>query len=207
MTRGGIIPIYPIESEILMEQTRRLRKKDKTHRAIMHSAKVLFEQYGIGNVTIEKISEGADVSRSTFFSHFSSLDDLLRQIANEEISDIFAAVEESDGSGIEAVIKKLSGDTYPYPYLMCELLIRSILSDGKTNISMVDSLFCKEISSDESFASVREKFSAEDLSSFILGTYFGIIFRKFITGAPFEDSDEASEKIFRFINYMKNQEE
>ena len=53
-----------------MEQARRSRKKEQTHRTIMHSAKVLFEQHGINNVTIEQIAENADVSRSTFFSHF-----------------------------------------------------------------------------------------------------------------------------------------
>ncbi|MBR3438787.1 MAG: helix-turn-helix transcriptional regulator, partial [Clostridia bacterium] len=59
-----------------MEQSRRLRKKDNTHRAIMHSAKMLFEKNGLGNVTVEQIAEAADVSRSTFFTHFTSVDDL-----------------------------------------------------------------------------------------------------------------------------------
>ena len=40
-----------------MEQARRSRKKEQTHRAIMHSAKVLFEQHGINHVTIEQIAE------------------------------------------------------------------------------------------------------------------------------------------------------
>jgi sugar phosphate isomerase/epimerase len=66
-----------------MEQQRRSRKKEQTHRSIMHSAKVLFEQHGINNVTIEQIAENADVSRSTFFSHFDSLDSLLTEIAAE----------------------------------------------------------------------------------------------------------------------------
>ncbi|MEG2456776.1 MAG: helix-turn-helix domain-containing protein, partial [Clostridia bacterium] len=57
--------------------SRRLRKKNNTHKALLHSAKKLFEDKGIGNVTIDEISEAADVSRSTFFTHFASLDDLL----------------------------------------------------------------------------------------------------------------------------------
>ena len=69
------------------EPSRRSRKKQNTHKAILHQAKVLFEKEGIGNVTIEQISESADVSRSTFFSHFASVDDLLKEISDEEIND------------------------------------------------------------------------------------------------------------------------
>ena len=68
------------------EPSRRSRKKQNTHKAILHQAKVLFEKEGIGNVTIEQISERADVSRSTFFSHFASVDDLLKEISDEEIN-------------------------------------------------------------------------------------------------------------------------
>ena len=73
------------------ETSRRSRKKQNTHKAILHQAKVLFEKEGIGNVTIEQISESADVSRSTFFSHFASVDDLLKEISDEEINDVFEA--------------------------------------------------------------------------------------------------------------------
>ena len=79
------------------EPSRRSRKKQNTHKAILHQAKVLFEKEGIGNVTIEQISESADVSRSTFFSHFASVDDLLKEISNEEINDVFDAAEKGDG--------------------------------------------------------------------------------------------------------------
>ncbi|MGN0567222.1 MAG: TetR/AcrR family transcriptional regulator, partial [Acutalibacteraceae bacterium] len=80
-----------------IDSSRRSRKKQNTHRAILHNAKILFEQKGIGNVTIEQISESADVSRSTFFSHFASLDDLLREISDEEVNDVFSAVQKDEG--------------------------------------------------------------------------------------------------------------
>ena len=79
------------------EPSRRSRKKQNTHKAILHQAKVLFEKEGIGNVTIEQISESADVSRSTFFSHFASVDDLLKEISDEEINDVFEAARKGDG--------------------------------------------------------------------------------------------------------------
>ena len=52
--------------------------------------------HAMGELTI---AENADVSRSTFFSHFDSVDSLLSEIAAEEINDIFEAVE-NDEAGL-----------------------------------------------------------------------------------------------------------
>ncbi len=110
------------------EPSRRSRKKQNTHKAILHQAKVLFEKEGIGNVTIEQISESADVSRSTFFSHFASVDDLLKEISDEEINDVFEAARKGDGElTVSALLKQLNDDTYPYPYLSAEVLMRHSL--------------------------------------------------------------------------------
>ena len=118
------------------EPSRRSRKKQNTHKAILHQAKVLFEKEGIGNVTIEQISESADVSRSTFFSHFASVDDLLKEISDEEINDVFEAAKKGDGElTVSALLKQLNDDTYPYPYLSAEVLMRGILSKGESNFA------------------------------------------------------------------------
>ncbi len=189
-----------------MDQTRRLRKKDATHRSLMHSAKQLFEENGISNVTIEQITEKADVSRSTFFSHFASLDDLLEQIANEEIRDIIEAAHKTGNFSIRDLFDKLTEDTYPYPYLVCELIIKIILSDNNSSVAEAFGLISDEIS-EGAFGAHSRGFETDDISAFIFGAYFGLIFRKFLSGEPFEDPDETKDKINKFINYMKNQEE
>ena len=189
-----------------MEQTRRMRKKDLTHRAIMHSAKLLFEKHGISNVTIEKIAEGADVSRSTFFSHFDSLDDLLSQIANDEINDILKEAEKDGNIDIDAVFKKLTEDTYPYPSLMCELVVRSILSGKESSVSDVLRLLGEEISG-SGYEKLKETFTEKEISALIFGAYFGLIFRKITDKEPFGNPRETNIKINKFINYLKNQEE
>lgn len=191
-----------------MEQARRSRKKEQTHRAIMHSAKVLFEQYGINHVTIEQIAENADVSRSTFFSHFDSVDSLLSEIAAEEINDIFAAVEnDEDGLTVAALFRQLNADTYPYPYLTAELFMHSIISDGESPVSRVDHLLRNEIERSPAYERMRRKFTAKDISAFVLGAYFGLIFQKFMNDEPFEDPSETNDKIQKLIKFFKNQEE
>ncbi|MBQ3499402.1 MAG: TetR/AcrR family transcriptional regulator [Clostridia bacterium] len=190
-----------------MEQARRSRKKEQTHRTIMHSAKVLFEQYGINNVTIEQIAENADVSRSTFFSHFDSLDSLLTEIAAEEINDIFFAIEADEAEpSVAAVFRQLNSDTYAYPYLMGELFMRSILSPGESAVARVDHLLRTEIGQGN-YQKMLEVFDSKDISAFIFGAYFGLIFQKFMNNEPFEDPTETNDKIQKLIKFFKNQEE
>ena len=178
------------------------------HKAILHQAKVLFEKEGIGNVTIEQISESADVSRSTFFSHFASVDDLLKEISDEEINDVFEAARKGDGElTVSALLKLLNDDTYPYPYLSAEVLMRGILSKGESNFAQVDRFLRKEIVTDKSYANTLEEFSSKELSALILGAFFGLIFQKMINNESFTNPDETSVTIQKFIKYLKNQEE
>lgn len=189
-----------------MEQTRRSRKKDNTHRALMHSAKMLFEEQGIGNVTVDQISERADVSRSTFFSHFNSIDDLLAQIADEEMNDIFASAGEGATPTVSDIFSQLAKDTYPYPYLVCELFTRRILSDDPSSVARVDELIRREIE-EGGYEKMQQQFSSKDISAFIFGAYFGLVFQKLINHEPFENPAETNDKITNLIQFFKNQEE
>ncbi len=189
-----------------MEQTRQSRKREATHRALKHSAKLLFEQYGIGNVTIEEIAEGADVSRSTFFTHFDSLDDMLSQIANEEIDDIIKASASDGKTDLEALFTQLTVDTCKYPYVMGQLLMKSLIGDSDSSISDILSLMADEIKA-EGYKELLGQFSPKDISALIMGAYFGLVFQKFADKESFDDAGEIYDKICRFINYLKNQEE
>lgn len=191
-----------------IDSSRRSRKKQNTHRAILHNAKILFEQKGIGNVTIEQISESADVSRSTFFSHFASLDDLLREISGEEVNDVFSAVQKDEGDPtISALLRQLNSDVYPYPYLSCEVLMRGILAKGESNFSQIDRFLRKEIEKDGGYSKALETFSSKELSGLILGAFFGLVFQKLINDESFDNPDETYITIRKFIKYLENQED
>ena len=191
-----------------IDSSRRSRKKQNTHRAILHNAKILFEQKGIGNVTIEQISESADVSRSTFFSHFASLDDLLREISDEEVNEVFSAVQKDEGDPtISALLRQLNSDVYPYPYLSCEVLMRGILAKGESNFSQIDRFLRKEIEKDGGYSKALETFSSKELSGLILGAFFGLVFQKLINDESFDNPDETYITIRKFIKYLENQED
>lgn len=184
--------------------SRRLRKKNNTHKALLHNAKKLFEKKGIGNVTIEEISEAADVSRSTFFTHFTSLDDLIEQIANEEISDLAAVWQDSDAEfSITALLNKLIEDTFPYPYLTGELLMRGILSKGNSSFNEIYKISEDYIANHPAYAKVQNEFSPEEVSAFVLGAYFGLVFQKFIKNEPFDSDVEMKNSINKIIKFLK----
>ncbi len=186
------------------DKSRRLRKKNNTHKALLHAAKKLFEDKGLGNVTIDEISEAADVSRSTFFTHFNSLDDLMEQIAAEEINDLAAVWQDSDADfSITALINKLIEDTIPYPYLTGNLLMRGILCKGESSFVRIYKLAEDRINSYEGYKKALDTFTAEELSAYIMGAYFGIIFQRFIKNQPFDNDEEMKKSIDKFINFLK----
>ncbi|MGH9116107.1 MAG: TetR/AcrR family transcriptional regulator, partial [Acidimicrobiales bacterium] len=61
--------------EAVLEASRRERKKRATRRAIHEAALALCERDGLAAVTVEAITDRADVSPRTFWSYFSSKED------------------------------------------------------------------------------------------------------------------------------------
>ena len=176
-----------------MDTSRRLRKRQQTHNSIMHSAKVLFEERGISNVTIDMITDGADVSRSTFFNHFASLDDLLSSIANEEINDILKPDDDGRLPDVRTIFERLNRDTYPYPQLMCELVVRSVISGKKSSVSEIKGA-CR--------GDIAEMFTSREVPAMLFGSYLGLVFNKILTDSEFGDPKETNDKIQNFIGFM-----
>lgn len=181
--------------------TRQRRKRINTHNSIMHAAKKLFEEKGLGNVTIEEITEAADVSRSTFFSHFQSLEALSTEIAGVGIQDILEAHEKSNKQGLDgiyALMNKLVDDTCPYPYLTVELLMNGIVkSRGKSPFYYFENLICNELSIE---GVSEEEFSYKEQAALMMGAYFGIVFQKLIKGESFNKPEEIKKSLKKFAN-------
>jgi AcrR family transcriptional regulator len=55
----------------------RMRKKLRTHAAIVEAAFDLFEEHGFEETTVEQIAERADISTTTFFRYFPTKFDLV----------------------------------------------------------------------------------------------------------------------------------
>lgn len=179
--------------------TRQKRKKNKTHTSIMHSAKALFEKKGIGNVTIDEIAEKADISRSTFFNHFQSIDDLLSALATQEIEDLLDIVKREKRTGledIELLFNKLLEDIYNYPTLAMFLFTNNIINNTNRFFTQIVDI----IKADLKNAKVSiDIYNIDELTAILLGSIFGLLYKKFIEGSPFNDIQQTKNTIRKIL--------
>ena len=187
--------------------TRQKRKKNKTHKNIMHAAKTLFDKKGIGGVTTDEISEMADISRSTFFNHFNSIDDLLFEIANQEIEDLIDIVKKEKKSGlenIELLLNTLIEDIYNYPSLSMFLLTNNILNKKNESCKQI-----VEIIRNDLVQEGKDKFkdfNLDELTGLLLGSVFGLLYQKFIEGTPFNDIEQQKYTICKILKLFNLEE-
>jgi AcrR family transcriptional regulator len=87
------------------ESSRRERKKDATRVAIREAALELALKNGVEHVTVEAISEAADVSPRTFFNYFASKEDALIGEDPESAERLKAAIiaRPTDETAFQAV--------------------------------------------------------------------------------------------------------
>ena len=76
------------------QTTRRERRKHELRERILESASALFEAKGISATTVAEICERADVAQKTFFNHFESKPQLLREMAGEGLERMCVDLEE-----------------------------------------------------------------------------------------------------------------
>ena len=73
---------------------RRERRKHELRTRILESAVALFDEKGVAATTVGEICERADVAQKTFFNHFASKPQLLREIAAEAEERLYVDLEE-----------------------------------------------------------------------------------------------------------------
>ncbi len=77
------------------DPSRRERKKLALRAHILEAAIELFGQRGYADTKVADICERADVAQKTFFNHFASKPELLREIALLALDDLLVIVEEA----------------------------------------------------------------------------------------------------------------
>lgn len=88
---------------------RRERKAAETRLRLFRSALRLFAERGFQNVTVEDITEAADVGKGTFFNYFKSKDHVLSVMTEIQLGKVRAALElAEEGKGsIRSVLHDL----------------------------------------------------------------------------------------------------
>ena len=75
---------------------RRERRAAETRLRLFRSALQLFAERGFSNVTVEAITENADVGKGTFFNYFESKDDVLGVVAEIQLGKVREALEQAE---------------------------------------------------------------------------------------------------------------
>lgn len=81
------------------ELSRRERRKLEVRNRILEASTELFQQQGIDQTTVVEICGVADVAEKTFFNHFQSKRELLREIARYGMEQLLEQIEEARKQG------------------------------------------------------------------------------------------------------------
>ena len=87
-------PSPPSASGALSPPTRRERRRLEIHERILEAALELFQIRGYEASTVNEIADRADIAYGTFFNHFPTKLDLMRELSNRALQGMFENVEE-----------------------------------------------------------------------------------------------------------------
>jgi len=116
MSNGHRIPPPPLATALNGENLphlegmgRRQRRAAETRLRLFRCALQLFAQRGFPNVTVEEITEAADVGKGTFFNYFESKDHVLGVMAEIQRGKVREALAraESGSQTIQSVLHQL----------------------------------------------------------------------------------------------------
>lgn len=77
---------------------RRQRRSEETRTRILQAAAKLFTQHGFSNVTVEQITEAADVGKGTFFNYFPTKEHILAAMAQQRVDIVAQAAREAQSA-------------------------------------------------------------------------------------------------------------
>ncbi len=170
----------------------------KTNASLLRSARRLFEKNGYDNTSIEEITELADVSKSTFFKHFTNKESLLKGIAEDEIADIFEMIEEEGFASnkpvekIKRILIRLLEDAIPYLHLTGRVVFTTIINSKESGSPFlkIRKVLEELVNEGQEKGDISSDFSKEYVVTTFLGCYYGVIFKWFEEGCEAGSTSE-----------------
>jgi AcrR family transcriptional regulator len=143
---GSLLEVLASENlPHLQGMGRRERRAAETRLRLFRCALQLFAQRGFPNVTVEDITEAADVGKGTFFNYFESKDDVLGVMAEIQLGKVREALQQARAGkrSIQAILSHLFERVGEEPARSPELaraLLSSFLASDRIRQSLARNL-------------------------------------------------------------------
>lgn len=182
-------PNFP---EILRKDTallsRRERRKLEMRARILGAAGELFAEKGFGETRVVDICERADVAQKTFFNHFPTKLDMLREIANAGVEQLMFEIEDTRKAGIgtperiarffDTVAAHITEAGPRNRELLVELvhLISGDAAERSEQVRRLQAAFRGIVEDGLAIGDVTRRHDPQALTEMILGAYYVLIF-------------------------------
>jgi AcrR family transcriptional regulator len=145
----------PIESSAMMGSVinnspqrtgRRERRRAATRRRLLNATRTLIAEGGLDAVTINDLTDAADVGFGTFYGYFASKEALVDEVIHDTIelvgdtADQWAADLDDPAWAVAVKVRALLGATDDFPELALVLVRLSLADNGKVGAGLVERL-------------------------------------------------------------------
>jgi len=169
------------------ELTRRERRKLEVRTRILEASLSLFQRQGIDGTTVVEICNLADVAHKTFFNHFQSKHELLREIARDGVENVLVQIEESLKAGasssariqhfFEGVAKHANESGPMQRELLAEIVhIGHESGDEPEQARQLHDAFATLVLAGRATGDLTQRHSAETLTEMLMGAYYVLMF-------------------------------
>jgi AcrR family transcriptional regulator len=168
--------------------SRRERRKLALRGRILEVARQLISEQGFRETRVADVCEQADIAQKTFFNHFPSKLDLLREIAHTGIQELMLAIEDIRKSDLatrdrihrffDTVSMHITGAGPKNRELLVELvhLISGDAAERSEQVRRLHAAFRGIVEDGLSQGDVTRRHDPQALTEMILGAYYVLIF-------------------------------
>jgi AcrR family transcriptional regulator len=174
---------------------RRQRRAAETRLRLFRSALQLFADRGLANVTVEDITEAADVGKGTFFNYFESKDHVLGVMAELQLARVTQAVESAVSgrrsifSTLHHLFLRLAEEPGRSPYLARAVIASFLASDVvreliERRMSEGRAMIARVIAEGQKRGEIDPKLKSEDIALQLQQAIMGTVLLWSLHGGP-----------------------
>lgn len=175
----------------MKEMGRRERKAAQTRLRLFRCAIRLFAERGFSNVTVEDITEAADVGKGTFFNYFKSKDQVLSVIAEVQLGKVRHALQsaEAGACSIRLVLHHLfiqASQEYGRSPQFARTLLNSYLTQSprSQDIGDVRRMLSRIFKLGQERGEIDSALTPEQLATHLQQSSFGTVLLWSLRGGP-----------------------